>query len=66
LELNELVKFLNVEQIDKFLFRGVSPDTSRKRVYGGQVLAQAINAALRTVSPERKVHSLHAFFFKAG
>ena len=66
MELNELVKFLNVEQIDKFLFRGVSPDTSRKRVYGGQVLAQAINAALRTVSPERKVHSLHAFFLRPG
>ena len=64
--LSELVKHLNVEQIDKLLFRGLTPDRKRKRVYGGQVLAQAINAALRTVESERNVHSLHAYFLRPG
>lgn len=66
MELKQLIEFLNVEQIDKYLFRGTTPDKSRKRVYGGQVLAQAINAALRTVDSERKVHSLHAYFLRPG
>ncbi len=66
MQLNDLVKHLNVEQIDKLLFRGVTPDNWRKRVYGGQVLAQAINAALRTVDSERMVHSLHAYFLRPG
>lgn len=66
MELQDLVKHLNVEQIDKLLFRGVTPEDWRKRVYGGQVLAQAINAALRTVESERHVHSLHAYFLRPG
>jgi len=66
LELSELVEHLNIEQIDKLLFRGVTPDDWRKRVYGGQVLAQAINAALRTVDNKRRVHSLHAYFLRPG
>ncbi|MFT5452408.1 MAG: acyl-CoA thioesterase-2, partial [Enterobacterales bacterium] len=66
LELHDLVEHLNVEQIDKYIFRGVTPADWRKRVYGGQVLAQAINAALRTVDSERRVHSLHAYFLRPG
>ncbi|MFT5520328.1 MAG: acyl-CoA thioesterase-2 [Enterobacterales bacterium] len=66
MELHDLVEHLNVEQIDKYLFRGVSPADWRKRVYGGQVLAQAINSALRTVDSERSVHSLHAYFLRPG
>jgi len=66
LELDNLVGHLNVEQIDKFLFRGLTPDDWRKRVYGGQVLAQALNAALRTVESDRHVHSLHAYFLRPG
>lgn len=66
MELDNLVGHLNVEQIDKFLFRGLTPDDWRKRVYGGQVLAQALNAALRTVESDRHVHSLHAYFLRPG
>jgi len=66
LELHDLVEHLNVEQIDKYLFRGVTPVDWRKRVYGGQVIAQAINAALRTVDSGRRVHSLHAYFLRPG
>jgi len=66
LEIEQLINYLNVEQIDKLLFRGLTPDQGRKMVYGGQVLAQALNAALRTVDEERSVHSMHAYFLRPG
>ncbi|MCP4273466.1 MAG: acyl-CoA thioesterase II [Gammaproteobacteria bacterium] len=66
METDELVNHLNVEQIDKLLFRGFTPDQKRSRVYGGQVLAQSLNAALRTVDEDRAVHSMHAYFLRPG
>ena len=66
MEIQELIEHLNVEQIDKLLFRGLTPEKRRKRVYGGQVLAQALNAALRTVDKDRSVHSMHAYFLRPG
>jgi acyl-CoA thioesterase-2 len=48
------------------LFRGRSPQQSWQRVYGGQVLGQALVAAVRTVPPERVAHSLHAYFLLGG
>ena len=66
MEIQELINHLNVEQIDKLLFRGLTPEKRRKRVYGGQVLAQALNAALRTVDKDRSVHSMHAYFLRPG
>lgn len=62
----ELVDILNVEQIDRYIFIGKTPSTWKFRVYGGQVLAQAMNAALRTVSSERIPHSQHAYFLRPG
>ena len=47
------------------LFRGVSRDIGTERVFGGQVLAQALLAASLTVE-ERLAHSLHAYFLRAG
>ena len=47
-------------------FRGVSPTVGPQRVFGGQVAGQALVAAGRTVDPERKVHSLHGYFVRAG
>ena len=64
-DLEKLLKFLEVEQIDKYLFIGNSPERPR-RVFGGQVLAQALNAAIRTVDPERIAHSMHAYFLRPG
>ena len=61
-----MVEHLTVKQIDKFLFRGHTPETRRKRVYGGQVLAQALNAALHTVDADRRAHSMHAYFLRPG
>lgn len=60
-----LLERLDLERIDRDLFRGLSPDDGRPRVFGGQVAAQALVAAVRTVD-ERKVHSLHAYFLRPG
>ncbi|MET0727878.1 MAG: acyl-CoA thioesterase II [Acidimicrobiales bacterium] len=61
-----LVQLLDLEPIEVNLFRGVSPDEERQRVFGGQVAGQALVAAARTVDPERSVHSLHAYFLRRG
>jgi len=64
--LDELIDLLDLEPIEVNLFRGVSPDESRQRVFGGQVAGQALVAATRTVDPGRLVHSLHAYFLRPG
>ncbi|WP_312858128.1 acyl-CoA thioesterase [Pseudonocardia pini] len=64
--LDELIRLLDLEQLDVDLFRGTSPATSPVRVFGGQVAAQALVAAGRTVEPDRFVHSLHSYFIRAG
>jgi acyl-CoA thioesterase-2 len=63
---DELLALLELEQLEVNLFRGLSPDEDRQRVFGGQVAAQALVAAGRTVGDERGVHSLHAFFLRPG
>ena len=64
--LDDLVNLLDLEAIEVNLFRGVSPDENRQRVFGGQVAGQALVAATRTVQPDRRVHSLHAYFLRPG
>jgi acyl-CoA thioesterase-2 len=61
-----LVELLDLEPIEVNIFRGISPDEDRQRIFGGQVAGQALVAAARTVEPERRVHSLHAYFLRAG
>jgi len=61
----ELLALMELEQIEDNLFRGVSRDIGTQRVFGGQVLAQAVLAASRTVE-NRQIHSLHAYFLRAG
>lgn len=63
---DELAHLLDLEQIEIGLFRGNHPRTSLQRSFGGQVLAQALMAALRTVDEGRTVHSLHSYFLRAG
>jgi len=48
------------------IFTGVSQAMPSGRVYGGQVLAQTIVAASRTLPPERSVHSMHGYFLRPG
>ena len=61
-----VVRLLDLEAIEDNIFRGRSPDESLQRVFGGQVAGQALVAAARTVEPDRTVHSLHAYFLRAG
>ena len=61
----DLIQILDLEQIEQNLYRGHSPDASWQRVFGGQVIGQALVAAYRTVE-ERICHSLHAYFIRPG
>jgi acyl-CoA thioesterase-2 len=63
--LSELLDLLRLEQLEVNLFRGQSRDIGTRGVFGGQVLAQALLAANETVE-DRLVHSLHAYFLRAG
>ena len=65
-QLDQLLDLLDLEQIEVNIFRGRSPDETVQRVFGGQVAGQALVAAGRTVSPDRPVHSLHAYFIRPG
>ncbi|WUH97250.1 acyl-CoA thioesterase II [Spirillospora sp. NBC_00431] len=64
--LKALLDLLDLEQIENDIFRGRTSDERRQRVFGGQVAAQALVAAGRTVPVNRPVHSLHAYFIRPG
>jgi acyl-CoA thioesterase-2 len=61
----DLIELLNLEPIEVNIFRGLSPQDRSQRVFGGQVLGQALVAASRTVE-NRFCHSLHAYFLVPG
>jgi acyl-CoA thioesterase II len=63
--LSDLLQVLKLEQLEVNLFRGESRDVGSQSVFGGQVLGQALVAASSTVE-DRIVHSLHAYFLRAG
>jgi acyl-CoA thioesterase-2 len=62
----DLLEILELEQVAAGLFIGHSPAKGRQRVYGGQVVAQALTAARTTVPATHEVHSLHGYFIRAG
>jgi acyl-CoA thioesterase-2 len=64
--LARLLALLDLEKIEENVFRGVSPPERIQRVFGGQVLAQALVAAMRTVDSRRPCHSFHAYFLRPG
>jgi acyl-CoA thioesterase-2 len=64
--LEDLVELLDLEKLDADVYRGRQPQTSAQRVFGGQVLGQALVAASDTIEPERTVHSLHGYFLRPG
>lgn len=64
--LESLLDLLDLEQIEEDIFRGESRSALVPRVFGGQVAAQALVAAGRTVPESRPAHSLHAYFLRAG
>ena len=61
-----LLSTLDLEPIEVDIFRGRSPQAGWQRVFGGQVIGQALMAAQRTIEGERFVHSLHAYFMRPG
>jgi len=63
--LEALLGTLDLEPLELNLFRGQQPDEERQRVFGGQVAAQALVAAGRTIE-DRDLHSLHAYFLRPG
>ncbi|MFE0100243.1 acyl-CoA thioesterase [Streptomyces sp. NPDC059009] len=64
--LESLLDLLDLERIEEDIFRGVSRPAIVPRVFGGQVAAQALVAAGRTVPDDRYAHSLHAYFLRPG
>ncbi|SMF06253.1 acyl-CoA thioesterase II [Streptomyces sp. Amel2xC10] len=64
--LQGLLDLLDLEQIEEDIFRGQSRSAVVPRVFGGQVAAQALVAAGRTVPADRPAHSLHAYFLRMG
>ncbi len=61
-----LLTTLDLEPLEDNLFRGARGIEGWQRVFGGQVLGQALMAAVRTVDPARTLHSLHGYFLLAG
>ena len=62
----QLEALLTVEELDRDLYRGVRQPEGRGRVFGGQVIAQALMAAAQSADPARIPHSLHAYFMRPG
>ena len=63
--LRDILDLLDVERIEENLYRGRNAAESQ-HVFGGQVLAQAIAAANRTIDEQRQLHSIHAYFLRPG
>ena len=62
---HELLALLDLETLDTDLFRGFNPPFETRRIYGGQVVAQSLAAAYRTIEG-RDCHSLHCYFIRPG
>jgi acyl-CoA thioesterase-2 len=63
---DELVSALAVERLSATTFTGHSTSVPSRRVFGGQILAQCAVAAQQTVAPPAVLHSIHAYFVRAG
>ena len=62
----DLINLLDLEPIEENIYRGTNRDIGTGRIYGGQVMAQALVAAARTVEPDRPAHSMHGYFILPG
>ena len=62
----DLIELITLKQINPTEFEGFSKNIGSPHVFGGQVLAQALNAATRTISNNRVLHSMHSYFLEAG
>ena len=64
--IEDLIRLLTLEPLEENIFRGQSVALGSRRVFGGQVLGQAIYAATQTVPTDRLVHSMHGYFVLPG
>jgi len=64
--LTELLQILDLEPIEENAFRGYHAPGAEGRLFGGQIMAQALMAAGRTLPPTLHVHSLHGYFLRPG
>src|SRR5687768_605684 len=65
-QVDDLLTLLDLEPIEVNIYRGTNRDIGSGRVFGGQVLAQSLVAAQRTVEQERVAHSVHGYFILPG
>lgn len=63
---DDLLNILQLDQLGDNTFEGISKTVGSPNVFGGQVLAQALNAAYRTINNGRVLHSMHSYFLEAG
>src|SRR3546814_5929076 len=61
-----LLALLDVEEVSALRWRGQRRPGGVGRIFGGQVIAQALAAAQRSLTDQRLVHSLHAYFLRGG
>ena len=64
--IEDLIHILTLDQKDTLTYSGISKTIGNSRVFGGQVLAQALHAAYKTIPEDRFVHSLHSYFLLPG
>jgi acyl-CoA thioesterase-2 len=64
--LDRLARLLDLEQIERDVFRGANPGAEGGRLFGGQVASQALRAAQLTVEADHQAHSVHSFFLRPG
>ena len=65
-DVNDLIELIALKEINPTQFEGFSKTVGSPNVFGGQVLAQSINAASRTITNNRVLHSMHSYFLEAG
>ena len=66
MSVDRLLALLDLEPIERNLFRGSNPGRGPGRVFGGQVASQALRAAMHTIEVDHQVHSLHSYFLRPG
>ena len=65
-DIQHLIELLTLDKVDETTFIGQSKTVGSPNVFGGQVLAQALNAASRTITNQRVLHSMHSYFLEPG
>ncbi len=65
-DLTRLIETLSLEKTDEGEYKGSSVPFTRNHIFGGQIIAQALNAAMREVPSDRFAHSFHSYFLRLG